>query len=646
MKRFKRPLTFLALAAPLLLAAGLVASLMQSEADTVSAGITDGYIASVDDLPAGASFASDSFGGTDLESMWTPIDVGPDDSITVGQGTVRLVSNSPVPTGAWGTLNRPRIAQQVEDEDFAVDVRFLDIPDTPGQSVGLTFESDTRNWIGFEASFDPVASQDQLRLSALRTSDGETALRLVGVSPVTEDSIVLRVIRRGANWAFEYSTDGTLFTPLGAFDEALEVAQVAIGVGAKAPDDERPVPEASFRVNSFTNAAGDSTGPQVEVNVIGPGTFVISPPLSQLQLGDTIAIEATPGQDAAFESWGGDGTADGAVFRTEVNGDTEVTLTFEDLKPLPVIDVWYGDDQTFGSDGVPQTWVNILGNVADRDGIAEFTYSLNGGARQQLTVGPDGRRLAVLGDFNAEIAFVDLELGDNTVVLRAVDNLGNEITETINVTRVDGDGTLRDRTYTWDGVDNPQDVVQIPDGKWAINDNDQIYTVDPDYDRVFAIGDESWMNYEVEVEVTPNALDVNAYQENSGSPSIYLVGSWPGHVDWTGLQPRTGYWPLGAFALWVWPPEKQLQLTGNEREAEATTPRQPPEFGTTYIFKLRAVEIPDGIAYSFKVWARGDSEPEEWELTIVDESGPRSGSILIAAHHIDASFGTITVDAL
>ena len=29
----------------------------------------------------------------------------------------------------------------------------------------------------------------------------------------------------------------------------------------------------------------------------------------------------------------------------------------------PVISVWYGDNQTFGQNGIPQTWVNILGSV-------------------------------------------------------------------------------------------------------------------------------------------------------------------------------------------------------------------------------------------------------------------------------------------
>ena len=38
----------------------------------------------------------------------------------------------------------------------------------------------------------------------------------------------------------------------------------------------------------------------------------------------------------------------------------------------PVISVWYGQNQTFGAIGRPQQWVNILGNVSDPVGVAQF----------------------------------------------------------------------------------------------------------------------------------------------------------------------------------------------------------------------------------------------------------------------------------
>ncbi|GAB4246047.1 MAG: hypothetical protein Kow0049_35870 [Stanieria sp.] len=73
------------------------------------------------------------------------------------------------------------------------------------------------------------------------------------------------------------------------------------------------------------------------------------------------------------------------------------------------IDLWYGNNQKFGNLGIPQTWVNILGNVFDPDGISSLTYSLNGNSIVPLSIGSDGRRLDNTGDFNVDLAFNALD---------------------------------------------------------------------------------------------------------------------------------------------------------------------------------------------------------------------------------------------
>ena len=58
----------------------------------------------------------------------------------------------------------------------------------------------------------------------------------------------------------------------------------------------------------------------------------------------------------------------------------------------PVFNVWYGDNQTFGQLGIPQQWVNILGNVSAPSGIASASYTLNGGRIHNFSgVGPTPR---------------------------------------------------------------------------------------------------------------------------------------------------------------------------------------------------------------------------------------------------------------
>jgi hypothetical protein len=69
----------------------------------------------------------------------------------------------------------------------------------------------------------------------------------------------------------------------------------------------------------------------------------------------------------------------------------------------PVIDVWYGLNQTFPN-GTPQGFVNIVGNVSDPDSsISSLSYSLNGSGFSPLNMGPSNRRLAHPGDFNVDI---------------------------------------------------------------------------------------------------------------------------------------------------------------------------------------------------------------------------------------------------
>jgi hypothetical protein len=99
----------------------------------------------------------------------------------------------------------------------------------------------------------------------------------------------------------------------------------------------------------------------------------------------------------------------------------------------PTIEVWYGPNQTFGSPGMAQRWVNVLGNVSDPDGISSLTFSLNGGPQQDLSVGPDRRRLWEDGDFNVEIDFADLNDGANNVLITATDRTGRVSTRDVVV---------------------------------------------------------------------------------------------------------------------------------------------------------------------------------------------------------------------
>jgi hypothetical protein len=81
----------------------------------------------------------------------------------------------------------------------------------------------------------------------------------------------------------------------------------------------------------------------------------------------------------------------------------------------PVITVWYGNNQTFGTPGLPQRQINILGNVENTNNLS---YWLNDGLPRTLSIGSDSRRLYRSGDFVIDLMDSELKEGENTVVIQ------------------------------------------------------------------------------------------------------------------------------------------------------------------------------------------------------------------------------------
>src|SRR6266536_6433598 len=209
------------------------------------------------------------------------------------------------------------------------------------------------------------------------------------------------------------------------------------------------------------------------------------------------------------------------------------------LPQVPIIKVWYGDNQVFGHNGIPQTWVNILGNASARSGIARIVYSLNGGPKQQLWIGKSRTRLVDPGDFNAEIAYSSLLPGANEVCLTATARDGHTSQRTVTLNYVADKTCPFSYCIDWSKVSNIQDVVQVIDGHWALRDGG-VRTVQIGYDRLFGFGEaNTWTNLLGMVEITIHAVD----------PTGFAVGpivGWTGHTaEDNGLvwldQPRTGH---------------------------------------------------------------------------------------------------------
>ena len=313
-----------------------------------------------------------------------------------------------------------------------------------------------------------------------------------------------------------------------------------------------------------------------------------------------------------------------------------------------MIAAWYGDHQVVGAHGRPQTWVNVLGNVADADGISTLTYTLNGGASKALTVGPDQRRLQAAGDFNAEVAYADLSVGHNSVVITARDSLNNVTTRTIDVERVNGSASLPYST-NWGAAGKVNDQAQVVDGKWGIDGN-SAHIQAMGYDRIVSIGDTSWHDYEATVPVRVDGLGPGHNTPLSNEALVGFGLNWRGHTQAAGKNTQPGYWwyPTGALGWYRWfEPTNKFELFGNGNSPVQRHNRFQLTFGQTYMFKMRSDTISSTeVRYSWKVWPQGSAEPSAWDLQITENDGPMTGSLILIAHHSDTRFGNVNVTSI
>ncbi|VEP12678.1 conserved hypothetical protein [Hyella patelloides LEGE 07179] len=324
-----------------------------------------------------------------------------------------------------------------------------------------------------------------------------------------------------------------------------------------------------------------------------------------------------------------------------ISNEATVDLIVENVVPQgdgPVIDIWYGLDQTFGQIGQPQNWVNILGNIPDHRRVASLTYSLNGGSEIPLTIGGGGR-LNGRGDFNVDIAYADLDGSstDDLVTLKAIDNAGNISTETVSIDYEAGNVWSQEYSIDWSSVEEIQDVAQVIDGKWAI-EGDTVRTVEPGYDRLIGIGDIAWEDYEITVPITLNGA------AGRGTGVGFLM-RWQGHTDYpiSGRQPKTGFLPLGAIG-WYKGDSLEIQGDNNDRKDDSGKTL---DVGLTYNFKMRVETLETGSLYSLKTWELGTSEPTEWDVQKNEGlSDLASGSVALLAHRYDASFGDVTIASI
>lgn len=319
-----------------------------------------------------------------------------------------------------------------------------------------------------------------------------------------------------------------------------------------------------------------------------------------------------------------------------------------------VIDLWYGEQQEFGQLGLPQKWINILGNVQSASGIKTFTYQLNDADPKPLTLGSDLHRLAAPGDFNIDLEVYACQEGENYLLLHAVDSSGFTASKEITFVLHKNNQWPLPYTIKWSEVKNLQEVAQVVDGQWAITENG-LHNLDTYYDRVVAFGDDSWQNYEVKTTVT-----FHDFTPPSPGPPVYnvshaaIASRWPGHAR-DSLQPYRQWYPLGATS--------EFRLTASldscrwrifdgpkpgsirfyvEQEVDAY---RKIELNKVYGMKHRVETIgSDSTRYSVKLWPMDQPEPADWDFSGVElEENVAAGSALLLAHNTSVTFGDVEI---
>ena len=315
------------------------------------------------------------------------------------------------------------------------------------------------------------------------------------------------------------------------------------------------------------------------------------------------------------------------------------------------IDIWYGEEQRFGNIGNPQRQINILGNVSPVDSSTVAFFTLNGEkTKQKLTLGSDLHRLAKEGDFNIEIERNELKEGENTVLLLVEKGDGHLAQKQIVVDYTSDSKWPLPYSIDWAQIETVQEAIQVVDGHWKITPNG-IRTIDVYYDRVIAIGDGTWRNYEVSTTVTFHGFN----PPREGPPTynvshVAIASLWPGH-DFDSLQPNRKWYPMGATS--------EFRITDGYQncrwrifDGEHFYAEQPEEQyrslqeGKPYRMKHRVEDISKTeTKYSVKLWEENAEEPDVWDFTANEKTENRleGGSCLLIAHHTEVTFGNIEI---
>jgi hypothetical protein len=321
------------------------------------------------------------------------------------------------------------------------------------------------------------------------------------------------------------------------------------------------------------------------------------------------------------------------------------------------IHIWHGAEQKVGHLGDSQDDFNLIGHIEEPDKLLWLQYALNDSIPVELNF-RSYRRLAMPGHFNADIPIAALAPGANTIEIKARFLGGMEGRQVVSLKRLSGSSPLP-LHVDWSKITDPQDVGQYVDGHWRLGEKG-LRPAHVGYDRLFLLGDRTWQDYQITAEVTVHQVAPDT-GPLSGDNGLGVVMRFAGHIvggprNFPVAQPKWGYQPFGAIAWLRWqrgepdgPAIRQFKHGDTKERTDYGTIQVRTE--ETYVLKALCQTLPDdaegrGVThYAFKLWPTATTEPSswDWEHVQVSEHALRRGGAALIAHHVDASFGDISV---
>jgi len=603
----------------------------------------------------------------------------------------------------WLTNNAARIMQPVQNTDFEIELKMQTVLDSRYQIVGIVVEEDADTWLRFDCHH----TGSQLRVYASVFDAGalvDERKTVISSGAWLGDPLWLRVQRVGDQWTQSYSFDGLAWFAnestltfacvptkagvfagneeppyvglLAAFDYAFNAATPIEPEDQGCPSDGtvpflysalgRPVSDTAVRVDWATD---ERTSGEVRWGTTA-GDYPFGPQSGQTLVYEDYAIISglLPDTEYHLQITVQDGNGNPAV----QSSDIVVSTGPPGFDGLPNFEVWYATPNaqnepvlSFGQLGNPQQWVNILGNVTDDVGgeVETLTYSLNGGPDLDLSVegvdGLDTWRLVEPGDFNVEIDYSTLLSGLNEVLLTATDNDQNVAQLRVWIDYTPGVVWSQPYSIDWSAVAQLEDVSQVVDGRWEIDSSGGTPRLRNSfggvpyygYDRLVAIGDEVWEDFEFVFDFEVHSLNPDGVTPGTNANAFGVIMRWPGHSPGT-QQPHDVFFPMGMFMAYRWysPTDEYWEGYGSDYSDRTSLPPffMPVDLGEHYLLRGRCTTQPDGRSlYQLRLWDVGAPEPADWFFEILTEDMDewKTGSLLLISHDVDCSIGNITITA-